>query len=120
MNSILSSGMGGAGGLLMFEPKDVQTLYKCYMPFFKFGGIYVPTDKEYVIGSEVFLLANLPEINERLPVVGEVIWINNAKTVIKPAGIGLMFKDTKENALVKDKIEKLIIGIKQDLPTYTM
>jgi len=121
--NIKTAGAGVAnmgGGMLTFNPPDNMTLYKCYMPFLKNGGIYVPTPNTHAIGSKVFLIARLPNVEERLPIVGEVVWVNQSKAVTRPAGIGIRFADTPENAMVRDRIEKAILGISSDTQTYTM
>ena len=116
-----SAGAGNlGGGMLTFNPPDNQSLYKSYMPFLKNGGVYVPTTGNYPIGTKVFLIARLPNSEERLPIVGEVVWINQSKAVTRPAGIGIRFTDTTENAQVRDRIEKAIMGISSDTQTYTM
>lgn len=121
--NIKASSAGAAnlgGGMLTFNPPDNQSLYKSYMPFLKNGGVYVPTTNTYPIGSKVFLVARLPNSEERLPIVGEVVWINQSKAVTRPAGIGIRFSDTPENAQVRDRIEKAILGISPETQTYTM
>jgi len=116
-----SAGAGKmGGGMLTFNPSDNLTLYKCYMPFLKNGGIYVPTATNHPIGSKVFLVARLPNSEERLPIVGDVVWVNQSKAVTRPAGIGIRFADTPENAMVRDRIEKAILGISSETQTYTM
>lgn len=107
-------------GILTFNPSDKLTLYKSYMPFLKNGGIYVTTPKPYQMGAQVFVLATLPETKERMPIVGEVVWIHTSTSVTRPAGIGLRFLDTKENAEFREKIEQIIVGISADTPTFTM
>ena len=108
------------GGMLAFNPPDNLTLYKSYMPFLKNGGVYVPTSNNHPIGSKVFLVVRLPNSEERFPIVGEVVWVNQSKAVTRPAGIGVRFTDTNENALVRDRIEKAILGISSETQTYTM
>lgn len=106
--------------MLPFNPKDKMDLYKSYMPFVKNGGVYVTTAQPYSIGTQVFLLAKLPDTNERFPIVGEIVWVNRSHSVTRPAGIGVRFTDIPENAVVRDKIEKTIAGIPRETPTYTM
>lgn len=109
------------GGVIPFNPQDKLSLYQSYMPFVKNGGLYIPTTKKYDQGSEIFLLVRMPgESNERLPGVGKVVWINRSGTVSKPSGIGIQFSDTPENAILRDKIERLLVGVSPDTATYTM
>jgi Tfp pilus assembly protein PilZ len=56
--------IGGAGarqGILSLAIKDKAQLYGAYMPFLKGGGIFIPTNRRYTLGDEVFLLLSLPE-----------------------------------------------------------
>ena len=101
-----------------------MALYKSYMPFVKNGGVYVPTPNLYDIGNEVFLMIKLPDLEgkagDRLSVVGKVVWINRSNSPTKPAGVGLQFAATPEGAAAKDQIERLVVGIRPDTPTYTI
>ena len=46
-------------GILSLTIKDKAVLYAAYMPFLENGGIFVPTNKQYSIGDEVFMLLTL-------------------------------------------------------------
>ena len=120
-NKTDNAGPSNSGsGMLMFHPSDALTLYKCYMPFLKNGGLYIPTTAEHKIGKKMFVVARLPNTDERLPIVGEVVWVNTSKSVTRPPGVGIQFADSPENTMVCEKIEKAIIGISKELQTYTM
>jgi type IV pilus assembly protein PilZ len=120
------SGMAGAGGarqgILSHAIKDKASLYNAYMPFLKYGGIFVSTTKRYFLGDEVFLLLTLPESTERLPVAGKVVWVTPPGAQgNRPAGIGVQFPETAEGESVKGKIEALLAGtLSADRPTHTM
>ena len=90
-------GAGGARqGILSLAVKDKAALYNAYMPYLKYGGIFVPTPKRYFLGDEVFLLLTLPESNERLPVAGKVVWVTPPGAQgNRTAGIGVQFADTR-------------------------
>ena len=93
-------------GILSLAVKDKAGLYNAYMPFFKNGGIFVPTPKRYFLGDEVFLLLTLPESSERMPVAGKVAWVTpTGSQGNRPAGIGVQFADTAEGEQVKGKID---------------
>ena len=62
-------------GILSLSIKDKQALYQSYMPYLKHGGLFVPTNKQYKLGDEVFILLTLMEDNERIPIAGQVVWI---------------------------------------------
>ena len=46
-------------GLLTLTIKDKSALYLAYMPFVTNGGLFIPTNSNYRIGDEVFMLLNL-------------------------------------------------------------
>lgn len=107
-------------GILSLSIKDKAVLYAAYMPFLKNGGLFVPTDRSYQIGNDVFMLLKLPEEGERLPVAGTVVWITPSMAQDnRAAGIGIHFKDPQGQ--VRKKIEELLAGqLQSDKPTNTM
>ena len=52
---------GGRQGILSLTIKDKGALYAAYMPFIKNGGLFIPTNKPYKLGDEVFMLLNRRE-----------------------------------------------------------
>ena len=60
-------------GVMSVAIKDKNTLYASYMPYIKNGGIFIPTDKPFELGDEVFLLLSLMEESERFPITGKVV-----------------------------------------------
>ncbi len=117
------TGAGGARqGILSLAVKDKAALYIAYMPYIKYGGIFVPTPRRYFIGDEVFLLLTLPDSSERLPAAGRVCWVTpTGAQGNRTAGIGVQFADTSEGEAVKSKIETMLAGtLNADKPTHTM
>ena len=66
---------GSKPGLLTLTIKDKSALYLAYMPFVNNGGLFIPTNSNYRLGDEVFMLLNLMGEDEKLPVAGRVIWV---------------------------------------------
>src|SRR5690554_8132372 len=100
---------GPRGGILNLTIKDKAVLYAAYMPFVRDGGMFIPTQRKYSMGDEVFILLSLLDEPEKLPVAGKVIWLTPAGAQgNKAAGIGVQF--TGENHIVRDKIETLLAG----------
>lgn len=66
---------GPRNGILSLNIKDKSVLYAAYMPFIKNGGLFIPTNKSYRLGDEVFMLLNLMDEAEKIPVAGKVAWI---------------------------------------------
>lgn len=123
-SSVAIPGKPGAGkqGILSLTIKDKGALYSAYMPFIKGGGLFIPTNKMYKLGDEVFLLLKLMEEAERLPVVGKVVWKtppgaqNN-----RIAGIGIQFNSDPDGDKVRNAIEGQLAGILgSDRLTHTM
>ncbi len=67
--------MSSGQGILSLSIKDKNSLYAAYMPFVKNGGLFIPTQKPYKLGDEVFMLLTLMEERERMPVAGRIIWL---------------------------------------------
>jgi Tfp pilus assembly protein PilZ len=65
-------------------------------PYLRGGGIFVPTNRRYTLGDEVFLLLSLPDDKDRLPVAGKVVWITPPGSGNRAAGIGVQFSDSTE------------------------
>ena len=109
-------------GILSLAIKDKGALYQAYMPFLKGGGIFVPTQKRYSIGDEVFILLTLMEEKDRMPVAGKVVWITpTGAQGNRTAGIGVQFSESSDGEAVKTKIESTLAGtLSSERPTHTM
>ena len=56
-------------GILSPTIKDRAVLYAAYMPFVRHGGLFVPTNKKYELGEQIFILLALmdePAVAESL------------------------------------------------------
>ncbi len=101
---------GGKHGILSLSIKEVGVLYSAYMPFVENGGLFIPTRKNYDLGDEVFVLLNLMDEAERIPLAGTVVWITPPNAQANRAqGIGIQFND-KDNP-ARNKIEKYLAGM---------
>ena len=115
---------GNKPGLLTLTIKDKSALYLAYMPFVKNGGLFIPTNSNYRLGDEVFMLLNLMGEDEKLPVAGRVIWVtpkgaqgNQGKST---AGIGVQFSE-QDRGQTQKKIETYLAGaLSGDKATHTM
>ena len=107
--------------ILSFVIKDKQSLYSAYMPYVKNGGLFIPTNKQYALGDEVFMLLSLMGEEEKIPVAGRVIWITPKGSQGKrTAGIGVQFSDQDQGNTQK-KIENYLAGaLGGDKPTHTI
>jgi type IV pilus assembly protein PilZ len=108
-------------GILTVSIKDKSALYAAYMPFIINGGLFIPTNRDYEMSQEVFLLLNLMEETERLPIAGKVIWKTPPRSgSYKSSGIGVQFSD-QDGGKARNKIETYLAGaLESDRSTYTM
>ncbi len=109
-------------GVLSLSIKEKPALYAAYMPFIKGGGIFIPTNKAYRLGDEVFMLLTLMDDPNKLPVAGKVAWITPAEAQgNKSQGIGVQFSDNESGISARNKIEGLLGGnLSSTRPTHTM
>ncbi len=85
---------GTRQGILSLTIKDKAVLYAAYMPFLRNGGLFVPTNKTYHIGDEVFMLLSLMDEPEKIPIAGKVVWITPPGAQgNRQAGIGVQFSE---------------------------
>ncbi|GMR08554.1 MAG: PilZ domain-containing protein [Gammaproteobacteria bacterium] len=112
---------GGRQGILSLTIKDKSALYAAYMPFVKNGGLFIPTNKAYKLGDEVFMLLMLMEETEKIPVAGKIVWITpKGAQGNRAAGVGVQFSDLDGGA-ARNKIETyLAAALKSDRTTHTM
>lgn len=113
-------GGGARSGILSLTIKDKAVLYAAYMPFVKHGGLFIPTNKIYKLGDEVFMLLNLMDEPEKIPVAGKVVWVTpKGAQGNRAAGIGVQFSDQDNTAV--SKIETYLAGsLESERPTHTM
>ncbi|MDB6445490.1 MULTISPECIES: PilZ domain-containing protein [Pseudomonas] len=111
---------GPRNGILSLTIKDKSVLYAAYMPFIKNGGLFIPTNKNYRLGDEVFMLLSLMEEPEKIPVAGKVIWLTpKGAQGNRAAGVGVQFNEGDNSA--RNQIETHLAGtLKSDRPTHTM
>jgi type IV pilus assembly protein PilZ len=107
-------------GILSLTIKDKAVLYSAYMPFLDNGGLFVPTNKSYKIGDEVFMLLTLMDEPEKIPIAGKVVWVTpRGAQGNRTAGIGVQFSE--QDAVANSKIENHLAGsLSSDRPTHTM
>jgi len=108
-------------GILTLTIKDKTALYQAYMPFISNGGLFIPTRKAYKLGDEVFMLLQLMDSNEKIPLAGNVIWVTpDGATGKRKPGIGVQFS-TQDNGQTQAKIETFLAGaLSAEQPTHTM
>jgi len=108
-------------GVISLSIKDKAMLHSSYMPFVKGGGIFIPTEKTFELGDEVFLLLTILDDPERFAITGKVVWINyRTSPGGRQVGVGIQFGGA-DSARLQKKIEALLAGYpRTDQPTNTM
>ena len=102
--------------------KEKSALFAAYMPFIKGGGLFIPTNKSYKMGEEVFMLLTLMEDASKLPVSGKVVWVTPVGAHGgRTQGVGVQFAFNESGKAAQNKIEGLLGGsLKSVRPTHTM
>ena len=111
---------GAQSGILSLSIKDKAVLYSAYMSFVRNGGLFIPTNKHYALGDEVFMLLSLMDEPDRIPVAGTVVWVTpNGAQGNRTAGIGVQFNGQDDQA--RSRIETYLAGaLNSERPTHTM
>jgi type IV pilus assembly protein PilZ len=97
--------------LLSLNISSKSALYAAYMPFLKHGGIFLPTNRNYKLGDEVFLLLQLLDDPTKHPVAGTVAWVTpEGAQGNKTQGVGVHFSDDEAGKAVRHRIEQILAG----------
>ena len=109
-------------GVLSLSIKERSALFAAYMPFIKGGGLFIPTNKSYKMGEEVFMLLTLMDDPARLPVSGKVVWLTpSGAHGGRTQGVGVQFAFNESGKAAQNKIEGFLGGsLKSVRPTHTM
>lgn len=102
--------------------KEKAALYAAYIPLFAEGGIFVPTQRDYRLGEDVYVLLTLPEDPQRYPVAGRVAWVTPERASgNRTQGIGIQFPKDAKSAELKAKIEHILgAALSSEKPTQTI
>ncbi|MDR3414081.1 MAG: PilZ domain-containing protein [Formivibrio sp.] len=109
-------------GVLSLNIREKAALYASYMPFIKNGGIFIPTNKQYSLGDEVFMLLSLLDDPAKIAVSGHVIWLTPAGGHnSRQQGIGVQFSSNEAGHQARGKIEGMLGGyLQSSRTTHTM
>jgi type IV pilus assembly protein PilZ len=118
---IPAGSVGGQQRILSFAIKDETALYSSFMSFVRNGGLFIPTTKRYQLGDEIFLLLQLMDEPDRIPVAGKVIWVTPPGAEGNRAvGVGVQFSE-QDKGVARRKIEEYLVGaLSSERPTHTM
>lgn len=108
--------------VLSLPIKEKAALYAAYMPFLTNGGIFVPTNKPYKLGDEIYLILTLMDDPTKYPIAGKVAWITPAgANNSKAQGIGVQFSADEGGQRVKLRIEELLgAAMRSTRATHTL
>lgn len=108
--------------VLSLAIKEKAALYSAYMPFLKNGGIFVPTNKSYRLGEEIYLILTLLDDPNKYPIAGKVAWVTPAGAGNnKSQGIGVHFPLDESGSRIKLRVEELLgAAIKSSRATHTL
>ena len=89
---------------------------------FSDGGIFIPSDREYQLGDDVYVLITLPDDHQRYPVAGKVAWITPARASgNRTQGIGISFPKDEKSTQLKLRIEEILgSALASERPTQTI
>jgi type IV pilus assembly protein PilZ len=116
------SGAQHRPSVLSLGIREKAALFAAYMPFLENGGIFVPTNKTYRLGEEIYLILTLLDDPQKYPVAGKVVWITpqgagNNKT----QGIGVHFPGDETGKRVRIRIEEALgAAIRSSRATHTI
>lgn len=118
----VASGTVARPAVLSLAIKEKAALYAAYMPFLNNGGIFVPTNKVYKVGDEIYLILTLMEDASKYPIAGKVAWVTPAgANNSKAQGIGVHFPGDDAGKRIKQRIEEILgAAIKSSRATHTL
>ena len=114
--------VSGRPSVIQLVFREKGALYAAYMPFFTEGGLFVPTNREYQLGDDIYLLLSLPGDPQRYPVAGKVGWLTPANTSGgRTQGVGVRFPGDDKTRALKVRIEEILgTSLSSSKPTQTL
>jgi type IV pilus assembly protein PilZ len=114
MNTPTSPTSAATGGtarpsVIQLSIKEKAALFAAYIPFFKEGGLFVPTERNYRLGDDLYVLVTLPDDPQRYPIAGKVAWITPARAMNnRSQGVGVRFPSDEKTMHLKMRIEQTL------------
>lgn len=115
--------VSGPPGVLKINIREKAALHEAYMPFLAGGGIFIPTNRQYQLGEEVFMLLSLMNDQHKIAVQGKVVWItpDTARSQRQTSGIGVEFTRDETGVAARATIERILGDtLASNRPTRTM
>ena len=116
-----TTGGGARPAILSLAIKEKAALYAAYMPYLKNGGIFVPTNRPYKLGDEVYLILTLMDDPTKYPVAGRVVWISPSGGTARTPGIGVHFPSDETGVAARRRIEEILgAAVRSGRQTHTI
>jgi len=107
-NPVTTPGAASRPNVLSLSIKDQAGLYAAYMPFLARGGIFVPSNRPFRLGEQVFLVLSLMDRPNKYQIAGQVAWITPSGTPMKTPGIGIHLPDDENGRNLKRAVEEIL------------
>ncbi len=112
---------GSRPAVLSLAIKEKAALYAAYMPYLKNGGIFVPTNRPYKLGDEVYLILTIMDDPTKFPIAGKVVWLSPSGGTARTPGIGVHFPGDETGTAARSRIEDALgAALKSGRPTHTI
>ena len=109
-------------GVFTLVIRSKAALYAAWIPLLRNGGIFLPSNRSHALGEEVLILLTLLDDPNKIPLQGNVAWINPAHSAgNRPQGIGVQLHDSDVVRELRKKVEGLLAGaLQSSRPTHTI
>ena len=109
-------------GVFTLVVRSKSALYAAWIPLLKNGGIFLPSNRSHSLGEEVLILLTLLGDSNKIPLQGNVAWINPAPSAgNRPQGIGVQLQDSEVTRELRKKLDGLLAGaLQSSRPTHTI
>ena len=120
--SQLSGLSGPRPSVIQLAIREKAALYAAYIPMFAEGGIFIPSDRDYRLGDDVYVLLTLPDDTQRYPIAGRVAWVTPPRASgNRVQGVGIQFPADEKSKQLKFKIEDILgAHLASERPTQTI
>ena len=122
MNDLSSETGIDRPGVFTLVIRSKSALYAAWMPLLRGGGLFVPSSRTHRLGDEVLILLSLLDDTARIPIQGQVAWINPRQAAAsRPQGVGIQLQDNETCRELRKKVEGLLAGaLQSSRPTHTI
>jgi type IV pilus assembly protein PilZ len=109
-------------GVFTLTIRSKAALYAAWIPLLRNGGIFMPSNRSHALGEEVLVLLSLLDDPSKIPLQGNVAWINPPHSAgNRPQGIGVQLQESEVVSELRKKVEGLLAGaLQSSRPTHTI